>query len=88
MRGVRARSEEMCHVKPDSDIGDCEHSEILTVAATQNHGSDQVDMCADDVTGVLRRILRLLCEHFCEKFGVLTVERPVGRCCGSIAGNV
>ena len=71
----------MCHVKPDIEIGDCNLFSLILFPLG-------LDMCADDSSGVYRRILRLLFEHFCEKVGVLSVERPVGRCCGFIAGDL
>ena len=81
MRGIRARHEEMCHVKPNIEIGDCNLFGLVLVLPS-------LGMCANDSSGVYRRIFRLLFEHFCEKFNVLSVERPVGRCCGFIAGDV
>ena len=69
----------MCHVKPDSEIGDCEYSPLIPPG---------LGVCVEDSSGVFRRVLRLLFEYFCEKFGILGVERPVGRCCDSVAGDV
>ena len=75
----------MCHVKSDIEIVD---SRKASPQLRFRVRTVWLDMCADDKSGVLRRVLRLLSEHFCDRFGVLSVEGPVGRCCGSIPGHV
>lgn len=68
----------MCHVKPDIEIGVCEHCSPLIAPPG-------LGLCADDSSVVFRRRFRLLFELLCEKLGVLSVERPMCRCGGFIA---
>lgn len=71
----------MCHVEADVEICNCDLLFLVLLPCGLGVG-------ADDSSGDCRRVFGLLFQHFREKLGVLAVERPVGRRCGFILGDM
>ena len=71
----------MCHVEADVEI--CDRDLLFLVLLPCSFR-----VCADDSSGEGWRVFGLLLQHFREEFGVLAVERPVGRRRGFILGDV
>lgn len=71
----------MCHVEAHVEIRDCDLLFAVLLPC-------RFEVCAHHPSSECRRVFRLVFQHFCEELGVLAVERPVGRRCRFIPGDV